>query len=754
MNFLKKLSLQHLAHDQLYFVAVLCGGVAALVMASVFLSGGITIAMKTSPTSLAAGMTWARDNGLQSWHDGYNANAAEGQKGANNGYPAPRGCRVNPDSEDSCVTKDITSEYRIFGVFAIFEKDQYSNGKRAHFTGKTNNNRYNTTNWNNSWTATQNEPGNPVTIEPGDSVEIQWICQDLQVNYFQDECGLGGLNMCESTRAGHTRDLSGSLNSLKPILLFNGAGGDNFSTGGAREGSTTVVPPPGTTTYRLQCRAASGVHAPWLAISVYNPGYIFTVTAIDNVATEQAGNTGVWRVTRNGNVSPAYSVGFSLSGTAGRNVDYTVSGGSIVNPSGATITFPAGASYVDITLTGLDNNSTYEPTETATLTVGGSSATINISDSDGCPAGYTPVGGVCTVNATANLIPNDNTGTSDNVSVVQGGTVKFEWTTTNVVSTSCAITRSPSTAPWSGGTTGSTGVERTVTIPGTIAAGTVLTYTLSGCTSTNGTPAPSDSVAVTVTAASAPTASLSVAADTVANGGSTTLTWSCTNSATGRVTNNRNATVWTALSFSGQSTGALTQNTTYTLTCTNVAGVSAQDTQLVEVCTTSQHVEGGNCVSNTRTCTPLNAPADSGTQTWSGGAWGACIADSGETPQGNCNAGYHVEGGACVVDQPQLTVFLASPARVQQGADTTLTWVGTELPDTCQLTSSPAINDTDGGNDTPRDVDSTWTGNSPDNSTGSGVQVGPIEQTTIFTLSCGGGQAQKTVTVVPNVQEI
>jgi hypothetical protein len=59
------------------------------------------------------------------------------------------------------------------------------------------------------------------------------------------------------------------------------------------------------------------------------------------------------------------------------------------------------------------------------------------------------------------------------------------------------------------------------------------------------------------------------------------------------------------------------------------------------------------------------------------------------------------------------------------------------------------VNDGDGNNDTPRDVSSTPTGNP------TGVVVGPIIQTTVITVTCGAtGVAQKTITIVPNIEEI
>lgn len=101
------------------------------------------------------------------------------------------------------------------------------------------------------------------------------------------------------------------------------------------------------------------------------------------------------------------------------------------------------------------------------------------------------------------------------------------------------------------------------------------------------------------------------------------------------------------------------------------------------------------------------------------------------------------------LDNPTVNELVSSALRVQAGQDVVLTWSGTELPATCELSSSPSINDQDGDNDAPRTVSSTPTGNA------TGVTVGPIMQTTILTVTCGAtGVAQKTITIVPNIEEI
>ncbi|CAA6822880.1 MAG: Unknown protein [uncultured Sulfurovum sp.] len=74
-------------------------------------------------------------------------------------------------------------------------------------------------------------------------------------------------------------------------------------------------------------------------------------------------------------------------------------------------------------------------------------------------------------------------------------------------------------------------------------------------------------------------------------------------------------------------------------------------------CPSGQHNDGnGACVSNTQQCTPANAITNSGTQTWSGSAWGSCTGftcGANYNPLTNscqlkCAAGKYRNGGSCV----------------------------------------------------------------------------------------------------------
>jgi hypothetical protein len=92
---------------------------------------------------------------------------------------------------------------------------------------------------------------------------------------------------------------------------------------------------------------------------------------------------------------------------------------------------------------------------------------------------------------------------------------------------------------------------------------------------------------------------------------------------------------------------------------------------------------------------------------------------------------------------PRVTQFYGNPSSVRKGTSTKLYWSGTNLPATCTLSSNPAIPGL------PSSVPSQKSGNS------SGVTVGPIQQRTDFSLSCGPtGGANTTIGIIPQYQEL
>jgi hypothetical protein len=114
-------------------------------------------------------------------------------------------------------------------------------------------------------------------------------------------------------------------------------------------------------------------------------GPVVSVTATDPAATE-GGDTGTFRITRTGATTSGLSVRFAMSGSARNGSDY--------NTIASIVTIPAGAAFVDIVLTPI-NDLIYEGDESAVLTlsanaayqIGSSSSdTITIHDNDPAPS--------------------------------------------------------------------------------------------------------------------------------------------------------------------------------------------------------------------------------------------------------------------------------------------------------------------------------------------------------------------------------
>lgn len=111
----------------------------------------------------------------------------------------------------------------------------------------------------------------------------------------------------------------------------------------------------------------------------------------------------------------------------------------------------------------------------------------------------------------------------------------------------------------------------------------------------------------------------------------------------------------------------------------------------------------------------------------------------------SCDAGYSMRGGVCMV-VPNLSLSVLE-SRVAKGRPATITWLVSGLTagagQSCSVTSNPAgvASHTMAPNTAP-----TWYGNR--------IATGPIQSTTIFTLSCSGETpVSVTVNLVPNIIE-
>lgn len=266
---------------------------------------------------------------------------------------------------------------------------------------------------------------------------------------------------------------------------------------------------------------------------------------------------------------------------------------------------------------------------------------------------------------------------------------------------------------------------------GTLTANATYILTCSG----NGGSA-TQSVTVSVTAP-APTISLGASPSTVASGSGSTLTWSSTNA-----TSCTGSGAWSgSKAISGsQSTGALTADESYTLTCSGAGGSAAQSATVsvtkpaptVSLAASPSTIAGGS--SSTLTWSTANATACTASGTWSGSkavngsaSTGALAADETYTLTCSGSGGSAVQSATVSVTTPAPAVsFSASPSTVAKGAISTLTWSSTHA------TSCTAS----GG----------WSG--PEATSGSQA-TGAIAVTTTYTLSCSGpgGSATQSATV-------
>lgn len=141
-----------------------------------------------------------------------------------------------------------------------------------------------------------------------------------------------------------------------------------------------------------------------VSFQVVNSGQalpVVGVAATDAAATETAGNTGTFTVTRTGPTTAALTVQLALGGTATNGTDYT--------QIPATVTIPAGSASATVTIKPIDD-AVYEGSEAATLTLqsgGGytinpsaTAATVTIADNETAPAQGAYPGVVPTLPAT------------------------------------------------------------------------------------------------------------------------------------------------------------------------------------------------------------------------------------------------------------------------------------------------------------------------------------------------------------------
>jgi trimeric autotransporter adhesin len=331
-------------------------------------------------------------------------------------------------------------------------------------------------------------------------------------------------------------------------------------------------------------------------------------------------------------------------------------------------------------------------------------------------------GGSATQTATvtvSNLAPVI-TLSADPSSVSAGSASSITWSTQNA--TACSASGS-----WAGSKALS-GSQSTGAMKGD--ASYALTCTGAGGSATQ-------SVMVSVKSA-APSVSITATPSTVANGTSSSLHWSAVN-ATSCVASG----AWSgSKSTSGtQSTGVLSANATYTLTCSGPGGSAAQSaTVSIKSAAPTVTLSVGPSAITSGSSAILNWSATNATACTASGAWSGPKSMHGSESTGalTANATFVLtcsgDGGSAaqsatvtVSAKPTVKVSIgASPSTVASGASSTLSW---------SSTSATACTASGG-----------WSGGK---ATSGSQSTGALTSSTTYAITCtgGGGSATQTVTV-------
>ena len=529
----------------------------------------------------------------------------------------------------------------------------------------------------------------------------------------------------------------------------------------ARSGLTS------TTTYTLSCTGAGGTASQSVTVTVTPPSappsptisLTASPTAVANGGTSTLNwstanassctAAGGWAGTKALSGSEArtgltttttFTLTCNGSGGATASQSVTVSVSPPVSPPPPSVSLTAAPSSVanggSTTLAWSASNATACTASggwSGTKALSGSEARSGLTSTTTFVLTCTGAGGSGSQSVTVNVAPPNPPPTlalsATPNALVQGNASTLSWSTTNA--TSCAAA-----GDW-------TGTKATSGTQSTGALSTIKTYTYTlACTGPGGSTTQSATVAVSA-APPVPTVTLSANPAQVAQGGTSTLTWSSSNA-----TNCLASGGWsgTKATSGTQVTSALAQTTTFTLTCTGAGGSASKDATvsvtpptpaptLALTASPSAIVQGGSST--------LNWTSTNATSCVASGDWSGTKATSGSEATGalsnvrtysytlTCTgAGGTASQTAMVVvsaTPPVPTVTIsATPSQVAQGGNATLNWSSTNA------TSCTAS----GG----------WSGTKAT----SGTQAtAALTQTTSFVLTCSGagGSASNTATV-------
>ncbi len=629
----------------------------------------------------------------------------------------------------------------------------------------------------------------PGTVLPGQSVTLSWSTQHATScqgsNGWSGPLGTAGtstvgpLNVttefdldCTGSGGSARQGVIVTVNAPAPVVQLTatpttvGTGGSTTLTwtttnatactasGGwsgaePRQGSAEIAALAATTTYTLTCTGPTAVAAQSVTVTVVPPAPVILLFATPSTVVQGGVATLQWFT---GNATACTGSGGwagpqALSGTQptaaiDRNTTYTLTcsgaGGSAsqsttvsVIPPVPKLAFFASPSTVASGASAILNWSASDATAcTAAGAWSGTRATAGTQSTGALTASRTysltctGAGGsatqVATVTVSQQVPPAPTVSLSVGPSVVTaGGSATLTWSSRNA--TSCAA---------SGGWTGHEPLNGTQST-GALSATTHYTLTCSG---TGGTATQTATVTVH---APAPTISLKATPSTVASGGASTLTWATTGATACSASGTYNGSVATSGSHT---TGPLSANATYNLSCTGPGG-SATQTVTVSV------TPAPPTVSLTASPSTL-ASGKAATLTWksahatactASGAWRGSLALQGTQSTGALTAsetytltcsgpgGSAAQSVTVTLTSASPTVSLASnPSTVSSGGKSRLTWSSTDAT-ACSAS---------GG----------WSGSEP---TGGSTLTAALDATTSFGLTCvgPGGTASQTVVV-------
>jgi len=548
------------------------------------------------------------------------------------------------------------------------------------------------------------------TIASGDQTTLTWSATDAQ--------SCASSNGWSGTLATSGTQMTGPLTDTTDFtLLCTGPGGSAIQ-------SVTVTVDSSAPVVQLEANPSTATVGSSVTLN-------YTVAN----ATSCSASGGGWSTNPplpSGSVSTA-----PISGTTIYTLTCTGPGGSAsqsttvsVNPSAPTLSINAGSSTIQsntaTTISWSSANSTGCTASGAwsgNEPVNGSISTGNLTHSETYILTCTGPGGSATQAATITVsAAAPAVSISANPSaVVAGNASTLTWSSSNT--TSCTAS-----GGWSGNLAAS-GTQST----GTLNASTTFTLT---CTGTGGSASQSATVSVTQPL---PTVSLTANPSTIANGASATLIWNSTHATSCMASGGWSGSEPTSGSTS---TGNLTSNQSYTLTCTGPGGTAAQSaTVTASAAAPTVSISANPSSITSGSASTLSWSATNATSCTASGGWSGNLAVSGTQSTGTLNAsttftltctgtgGSASQSATVSVTQPVPTVSLnANPSTVASGNSSTLTWSSTNA------TSCSAS----GG----------WSGGEP---TKGSAATGNLTSSQSFTLTCtgpGGTAAQTAVVTV------